>query len=93
MIKLKEVIQGNGTHTDEHGRLSAHKTNFTQSVTINPSQVVSVAPMPSMIVESEGEAPTTLCKVVTVNGTHIIVGSQSVIENRLLGDKRRILKG
>jgi len=93
MIRFREVVQGTGTHTDEQNRLATRPQKYTKPITINPQQVVSVEPMPSTIVESEGDSPTALSRVVTVMGTHIVVGSHTTVEAKLLGDKRRILKG
>lgn len=93
MVRLKAVVQGNGTHEDAQGRLAARKSNYTKIVTINPSQVVAVEPMPSTIVESEGESPVALTRVSTTNGVYFVLGSHSVVESLLFQENRRILKG
>lgn len=85
-------MRGNGTHTDEQGRLAARKANFTRSISVNPQHVVSVEPVPSQIIEGS-DSSVALSRVVTTMGSHVVVGHHTAVENKLLGDKQRILKG
>jgi len=92
-VRLQEVYEVNGAYTDEHERLSAKTSQLVRTVTINPEQVVAVEQLPSMMVESVGDTAQEMCRVVTSRGEYTVLGSRSVIEKKIFGDRRKVLKG
>lgn len=92
-MKFQEVVLSQSPKLDEHNRQVASPANFLKDVSVNPDHVVEVVSVPARLIEGQGSSPSPLTKLVTVNREIIVFGASVIVEEKIFGSAKGLLKG